>query len=231
MQHGEPPGLISWLGVLVLVVLLSEALKRRLRARSDEALAAFDRPEFVVLPFGELPAWARARLARLQADVEALGFRPLVAYRRNSTRVNWSSILVSADGRVLAHLWVARRTGLLLWATLLLGWRAFWRDLRASPRYSLVSLFEGERRFVTSRVEILANATVAGQREYVTMPRGMSLADARHFHEAGAAHFATRGGYAPVAVTTAEEFLDHERELCRQLADRLRARRAATAID
>jgi hypothetical protein len=213
-----PSGPLSWLAGQV-------------SANSHASIEAFENPQFVPMPFAELPAWVQRRLTPLQRELVALGFRALVAYKRPSARVNWSSILVSPDGLVLAHLWVARRQGIFLWLTLLSGWRAFLRNLFASARYSLVCLFEGERRFVTSPVEILANGTVPGEREYVTTPRGMSLADACRFHDAGARAFAVRGGHGPVAVTTEQEFFEQERRLCAQIAARLRARRAAMGLD
>jgi hypothetical protein len=216
--------LLWTLAALVFIVLGSDALGRRARAHLREVIDAFENPRFSVVPFAELPAWAWRRLAPLQSQFVALGFRELVAYRRNSPRVNWSSILVSDDGCVFVHLWVARRRGLMLWLLLLRGWRVFLRDLLASGRYSLVCLYEGERRFVTSPVEILENASVAGEREYVKTPSGSSFADARRFHDAGAAAFASRGHLVPVVVTTEEEFFGHERLLCAQVAARLRAR-------
>ena len=210
--------------VLVAVVLGTDAVGRRVRAHLIEVIEALEDPRFSVVPFADLPAWAWRRLAPLQSQFVALGFRELVAYRRSSPRVNWSSILVSEDGHVVVHLWVARRRGLMLWVLLLQGWRVFARDLLAAGRYSLASLYEGERRFVTSPVEILENASVPGEREYVKTPPGSSFSDARRFHDAGAATFASRGRLAPVAVTTEEEFFGHERLLCAQIAARLRAR-------
>ncbi len=218
------------LGVLVAVVLGIDALARRARAHHREVIVALENPRFSVVPFADRPAWAWRRLAPLQSQFVALGFRELVDYRRNSPRVNWSSILVSEDGHVVVHLWVARRRGLMLWALLLQG-RASSREISlASGRYSLLSLYEGERRFVTSPVEILENATVPGEREYVKTPPGSSFSDARRFHDAGAAAFASRGRLGTVAVTTEEEFFGHERLLCAQIAARLRARLGGRGI-
>jgi hypothetical protein len=214
--------LVIFLGLRRLLQLGAKRVLQNARV-GERALSD---PVFHVIARADLPPWVARKLGPLENQFTALGFRGLVIYRRESPRLNYSSILVSPDGHVVVHLWVARQVGISNWVLLFAAWRSFIRNILASARYGIVSNYRDGRRFQTSPVEILANGTVPGEREFLTVTPHTSPADACRLHAAAARAFATRGSLEPVFITTEHEFFEIERALCVKLGARLRARLA-----
>jgi hypothetical protein len=204
---------------------LAHWLAPRLR-RSMDDLAS---PRFHTFSWEQLPGWVRAKLGPLRAAFVDLGFRELVNYQRESERINYTSVLVSDDGSLTVHIWVAHFRGLRRWLTLLHSWRFFLRDMLALPRFALVTYYEGGRSFHSSPVELKTNH-VPGETEFVTLPPDIRPSDALRLHDPGAREFGRRVATAPVALKTAAQFLENEREFCIRVAERIRIRRAARGL-
>ncbi len=214
---------LPWLLVVVVgIPIVLRQLGLFLQQRAQQGAANLENPEYRTLVFAELPTWVQGRLSGLRAAVAELAFRELLVYSRRSQRTNYSLISVSADGEVVVHLWVARYHGLMGLMMLLHGWKVFKRHMFATARWSMVTNFSGARRFHTTAVEMLANAQVTGEREFLIVPPSTTLAAALPLHRAGARRFADQIGREPLSVTTPEQFLEIERAVGAVLARRVR---------
>jgi len=219
--------------VLILLLGLSLALNqvdRRLRSRvsraRERALSVaknLESPQFRVIAGASLPAWVAGRIAPLRAQFIALGFSEFLIYTRLSRGLNYTCVLLSVDGRIVVHVWVARSSDLIKRClSVVHGWTTFKRELLTSARYALVTYFPRACRYETSPVQILAQASVAGESEYVIISEEMPLNDAIQSHQAGANAFAGHLNSAPISVKNEEQFLDIEREHCAKLAANMR---------
>jgi hypothetical protein len=215
----------AFLWTLVVVLALGRLLYvvgRKVSENARAGAASLEAPRFDVFTFDALPPAVARKLAPLRAGFLALGFRDLVSYSRRGPRTNHTTVLLSADGRTAAHVWLARHQGTMLWLTVLAGWRAFQRELAASPRYGLITEYPGLRRFETSPVEILATMTVAGELEFLVVSESTPLAEAAQHHEAGARAFAARTNLEALPVETAEQLFEIQRGIMARMAVRLR---------
>jgi len=215
---------LLWVMVIGLAVVGGLlALARALNRSGAAAVIELANSRFTTMPFGELPGWARQRLAGLREQFLALGFVELTNYTRHSPRTNYTCVLIAPDGTTSANVWVARNREFALWLVLpMLGWSAFKNELLAAPRYGLMTHFPDGRVLETSPVEILAKSQVAGEMEFVIVPHSMPLAEVTARHEAAVQAFATEKALAPVSITSAEGFLTCERELAARMAAKLR---------
>ena len=184
---------------------------------------------FRVFAFPELPDWVVERISPLRDGFLALGFRDLVCYTRNSSRTNFSCVLQSPDHETNVSIWVSQYDGLMYWLILLQGWRVFRRNWRAEARYGVTTEFPDGRRFETSPVEILANASVPGQMEFLIVPEGSGLDQVVRRHGEAARAFAAKYGLDVLRVTTEEDFFDMERALMARVARKLRGDIAAAS--
>ena len=82
------------IAIVVGLLALAGSLGRSVAA----GVAGMANPRFATMPFSDLPAWVRQRLAGLRDQLVALGFSELTTYTRNSPRVNYTCVLVSPDG-------------------------------------------------------------------------------------------------------------------------------------
>jgi hypothetical protein len=169
---------------------------------------------------GAMPPWVEGKLRSLREQFSALGYRYLVSYTRESSRLNYTIVLLSADGSTSIHLWVASFRGLMRWLNILNGWRPFINDMRLLPRWAIISHYNEDRRYESSSVD-LSQMDVPGLMEHVPMPEAVPFAEAVRLHASGAASFAARTSARPVAITTAEDFFEMERVLCRQVAGQM----------
>jgi hypothetical protein len=216
------PAVIFAIIVIIGVGRLFYVVGKRVTADAHAGAAAMENPRFDVFAFEQLPADVGRKLGPRRAELIALGFRELVSYTWRSTRANYSTVLVSPDGRSLATVWIASHEGLMLWLTVLNGWRAFRRELLAVPRYALITEFPELRRFETSPVELLASLTNAGHLEFLIVDESTTVAEALRKHEHAAREFAARTGLVALAVETAEHYFDLERGHMARMAARVR---------
>jgi hypothetical protein len=216
-------GTVLWALVVILGIRLAlSSLGHYRRKRAELAAERMEHPQFSVLAFSELPRWVVARMSPLRDGFLALGFRDFVCYTRRSTRTNFSCVLQSPDHDTNVFIWVAQNGGLMYWLMLLNSWRVFIRNARAEARYSLTTEFPEARRFDTTPIEILANATVPGQLEFLIVPERTSLEEAVRRHDEAARAFAAKHGLEVLRVTTQEAFFDLERTLMARTARKLR---------
>ena len=209
---------------LLTVLVIRPALARWATRRAARTLADFESPRIHVLERSDLPRWIDRKLTPLRAQFVGLGFRELLSFSRESQRMNYSSVLVSADGLLCVHVWVARSSGLMRWLMLLHSWRAFARNMLALPRFAVITHFDGFRHYASSPVE-LGTVNEPGEMEFFTLPPGTSPAEALQLHEPGARTFMSRWDAKPVSLTSEQTFLEIERAHCAQIAAHRRRRR------
>jgi hypothetical protein len=211
---------LTLLAVLVGAVALLLSLAAYTTRHASRTVADMRQPRLHTFAEGAMPAWVEAKLAPLRARFSALGFRQLVSYTRESQRLNYTIVLVSERDHTSVHLWVARYSGVMRWLTFLHSWRSFVGDMLVVPRWSLQTYYDGDRRYESTPVD-LSSMSVPGLTEHVQLPEDMSASDALREHASGAKAFSLRTGAVPFALTSVEQFLETERVLCGQVADRL----------
>ena len=113
------PALFWTLAVPSALVVGLYFIGKRVTENARASAAALEAPRFDVFTFDALPAAVGRKLAPLRAGFLGLGFRDLVSYSRRGPRTNHTTVLVSTDGRMAAHVWLARHEGVMLWLTLL----------------------------------------------------------------------------------------------------------------
>jgi hypothetical protein len=146
-------------GVLVVAFVGLLGLSAYASWHARQTAASLRAPRFDTFAEGELPAWVERKLAPLRAQLLGLGFRPFLSYSRASRRLNFTTVLTSADGHTSVHLWVSRFSGLMRWLTILHSWRAFLGDMLVLPRYGVLTILDEDRRFESTPVD-LANMNV-----------------------------------------------------------------------
>jgi hypothetical protein len=200
------PIAFAWLLIVASVVLGGLVLRGWTRARTLRAAKLLEDPRYLTMPFSDLPAWVRAKLSPLRDAIVGLGFTELTSFTLTSSTMNYSCVLASSDGEIVAETWISRLRGLDNLFTLFHPWDSFKRNLLASPCYAFVTKFPGLRTFRTTPVENLAhsdNVQVVGPE--------VSLDETLELHREAARSFARRRELAPIAVTTKGQFLDIER--------------------
>jgi hypothetical protein len=213
---------VTWTIAVLLAVIfalgkLAQAIGRRATAAADDLA----NPKFTTMAFAQLPPSIAGRLAGLRDQFIALGFREVATHTRQSSRMNYTCVLVAPDGITTAHVWTARASGLMLWLTPIMGWSAFKRELFASPRFGLMTHFPGARFIETSSIELLAKSHVEGEMEFRIMPETVPLAEMIEGHVAGAQAFATKHDTQPIPITDTDSVIACERATAVRVGEKL----------
>lgn len=194
-----------------------------LRRNVKGAIADLENPGFRTMPFEALPPRMIKKFARMREELLAMGFRELTTYEvAPSRRTTYCVLLRSGTGDVVVELWAARLRGLGLIGPALSGYRAFKREILMSPRYAFITYFPETRRVETTPVELLKQAEVLGDEEYVIVSESTSFGDALGLHSEGVRKFIAKTGQNPLLIRTEEDALREQRAQSVKVAMKLR---------
>ena len=210
--------LVIFVGIPLFICALSTLYLRRFLEQMHE-LETMGEGDFALLPFENFPFFVRLLLNRVRKETLDAHFIELASFRRpNSGHIDFATTLASDDGKIIAEIEYARLPFLPTFLLIFVAPRDFLRCLVGLHGICITTVFSNGRRVMTTKMAFLAHDAVEGEKEFLVVPRHLSVSDMIDSHRKSIEQISRETGLNPKLFRDAQDVFQFELEVLRKLA-------------
>lgn len=224
-------GAICWLLFIVLgLPMLVGSIGMYLQRQNEEDREALRDVEYCFMTFEKMPWFVRIRLQGSRRKLLDMGFRELVTIsRRNLKGLNYSTVMASPDGTVLAPLEYVLFSPLMGLLSAIIMPHRIHHSIFGIAGFSMTSVFPELRRVYTTKARFLGLGQKEGFKEFHFVPGSMGLPQMLQQHREEALKFGGRFNMSPRIFQGQDDYMAFDREAMAKLATEVEQQAAELA--
>lgn len=196
-----------------------------LQRRNSQELQALSDVDYGALNFEKLPWWVRLRLKTCRREILDLGFQEIIVFTRKNMRgLNYSCVLVSPDGRIIAPVEFVMLPPLAMILSVLFMPKKSHQLMFGIAGVCLTTVFPPLRRVYTTKLAYLAEGHIEGEKEFHVVDPQVPCSQMLEMHHNAISEFSQRFGESPRVIRTPDDYLRFDQEAMNNLRNRCEKR-------
>jgi hypothetical protein len=211
-----------WIIVILFgLPMFLTGLALKIQAINDRDNNALENIDFRLFEFQQLPWFVRWLLSSYRKQGIEAGFSELACFtRKNIGAANFVCVQISRDRQVLHIIEYARINPLFVLILMCIRPRDGWRFIVGVYGATIVSVFQENRRLITTKQAFLAIDPIAGEKEYNIVQRRLSFEQQCTSHLEKAKIMMAEYNLSSTVFNNREDYFNFERIVLKKLVQK-----------